>query len=1364
MFSSTLHEDGPATRTRSSRRRQRPVASDSSLQTQPKAKRQRVPLTESNTAPTPTPADADAPPEMFEVKPDPVLAKRERDGIGIENIENLGPRRELSLRSKKPKSGERTSKGDGSIILTTNNAFTVSKLPALPDRLRAEPTSRQHGAIFSSGYALALTHTHAFVWPYTATTASPETFTFALPYPSKHASDPLPLGALVPPSASSDDPGLVVVMPVSGRVVYWESISSAATLDFIRQQRTGIEDAISGMYSSEHITQLVSAESAGFVLVFSSGRIAYMSVRDPHGRPGITVQYLRSPFGGASLGFLSTLRHALSGSSRGDIAAAHANHGPRVGERVVIAASSKGRLQAWKIHRGGHHEPVAEADVRERLVEAVNEADAKTQAFPSESFEVLDFAFVPRGLEPKYVNASRLSEALTHEEDSLQHMLLLVGFSRGHQARYSLVETVLAPEGARIGTVRPITSYTSPVRPGALEKPRLYLPRPALVAFVVFDRAVVVASMVAPPDSPDSQLQEDSHILPPTFEDVVDFRDDDTLQVVGSGSEEPGAGTSSEDVRPHRHKTKNPTAVLLLPGVGIVRVAITDIERFASDAPPRVTAKSKLEQAVFFGIKSDNPLVFQGRRALPFSDREVCDAAVELSHEIVNSKTPFIPSVPASLEGNMKSRSAYLDALITFLNACKVNMDERTRWMLLYDAEKMAVATWIWQKHEQFLAERPRADKKTLISEAAVFINENQKTELNVAAGQVDPVRHWFIHDIFRLDIFVAWAYQIIKYHYTQKLSDEPGLNRLVWEAVTINNGALLEARQFRLDKAAQYGVDPAVVPTGNGLPEPWTSTYFITNNLKRLTEFCHQWLAKHDAQPSADPRFDARLLDTVRERLPSLTSQYFTSLSEYITWAASSTDPETQDRCRAYQAAYAEDVYKKIVKLKEFDLWEEAVELAREFEAFDALADVVVGQILMLEAAAADPTTTESKAQENAALAQVKKQRLGRLMEEFGEGFASRAYEVLLDAAGVQAVLEFAFDRKGFITKWLRGKPELARISWVNEVLREGDVGGAAETLLGLGMSREVQVWNKKVELSLGKLALLAEGGGSDDEAGKGEVGGTIKKIDAELEVVKVQDLLYQWILASVHEAVDSSAEVELAVKQFGGLIPRRQKALLQIFEDGIARLLKHEVLDPLTLIDLLTLSSLGPGHYEGMGDQFFLALKVAHYAALENAEEVRRLIWRRCLVRDDWRQVNETNLKGDEEALEAVGETAAYRTLFACFDEESSTPTFRPHHTLKPSDCLGVYTEPEQLDSRFAAMDDSFRGKLVEAMRAEDRLLRGFVEKAQLDEWWRATRETAERMVGVAAQKGHRRVNSGSVGNGGVNGLSLNGRVKMY
>ncbi len=177
----------------------------------------------------------------------------------------------LVFARKKPKAGERQSKGDGSIVLvcsgscpaglgvvlsahkdvpgrdaiwpdnlplfqTTNNAYTVSKLPALPERIRAdsqsEPlppyprpsfdlhlstlarllTSRKTDntvpVYSSSGYALSLTHTHALVWPYTSTTPSPETFTFALPYPSKHASDPLPLGSLVSPSASSEEPRL----------------------------------------------------------------------------------------------------------------------------------------------------------------------------------------------------------------------------------------------------------------------------------------------------------------------------------------------------------------------------------------------------------------------------------------------------------------------------------------------------------------------------------------------------------------------------------------------------------------------------------------------------------------------------------------------------------------------------------------------------------------------------------------------------------------------------------------------------------------------------------------------------------------------------------------------------------------------------------------------------------------------------------------------------------------------------------------------------------------------------------------------------------------------------------------------------
>lgn len=107
MFSPALNDGGPATATRS-RRRQRPLSSESLVQ-QPKAKRQRQRLTEI------TFVNPEAqPPEMYEVKSDSITKLPARHD-GIENVP--GPKKELSVRSKKPKAGERLSKGDGSVVL-----------------------------------------------------------------------------------------------------------------------------------------------------------------------------------------------------------------------------------------------------------------------------------------------------------------------------------------------------------------------------------------------------------------------------------------------------------------------------------------------------------------------------------------------------------------------------------------------------------------------------------------------------------------------------------------------------------------------------------------------------------------------------------------------------------------------------------------------------------------------------------------------------------------------------------------------------------------------------------------------------------------------------------------------------------------------------------------------------------------------------------------------------------------------------------------------------------------------------------------------------------------------------------------------
>lgn len=95
---------GAATR---SRRRQRPQSQENSAQ-QPKAKRQRPNLAEQ------TVVDPDATAENYEVKAArPQVAELKQDGL--ENTPFM--RKELSFRSKKAKTGERVSKGDGTVVL-----------------------------------------------------------------------------------------------------------------------------------------------------------------------------------------------------------------------------------------------------------------------------------------------------------------------------------------------------------------------------------------------------------------------------------------------------------------------------------------------------------------------------------------------------------------------------------------------------------------------------------------------------------------------------------------------------------------------------------------------------------------------------------------------------------------------------------------------------------------------------------------------------------------------------------------------------------------------------------------------------------------------------------------------------------------------------------------------------------------------------------------------------------------------------------------------------------------------------------------------------------------------------------------------
>ncbi|KAM3543528.1 hypothetical protein ARSEF1564_003580 [Beauveria bassiana] len=1338
MFSTAATEGGPATATRS-RRRQRPKSQES-LVPQPKAKRARIPLSEQ------TFLNPDVPPDAVDA---PVIEKRVLEPIDDAGIENItrAPRKELQVRTKKSKHAERAaSKGDGSVVLTSTNAYVVSKLPAIPDRIRSDWSLKQHADVSSSfGYALALTQTNALVWPYNSTSQSPETFTFTLPTPGR-SSDPLPVGCFVSPSASSTEPGLVVVTASTGKVVFWESISSAATFAFIKKDRSGVEYTISGISHGEKVISITNAESAGFIITFNSGRLAYLSVRDNHGRPAISVQFLRSSLASSSGGIFGSIRHAFSNLSlRGEIAAVRADRSARVGERNIVALTAKAKLQAWKIHRGGHNEHIGEAEMRDSIYSALHEADPYTKDFSADSLEALDFTFVPKGLEHKYHELSRLSDAIATDDASIQHLLLLVSLTRKSVARYSLVEVILRANSCKIGVTRPITSYSTPLPRAAGEatsSPRLYLPRPALVAFIVFERATVMASVAIPPESPDAQLQSDNHILPPSFEDVIDFREDDLHEIVGSGFEEMPSITQEDNRGFRTRTTRNPAVLLMVRGAGLIRVITTDIDKFASEQAPQVSAKSKLEQTVFFGSKKESPLVFDGRREASFTGHEISAAALQISKEILGSSTTYMPALPASLEDNLRERSSALERLIRHIQSIGADIDRSTRWSLLYNAEKMHVATLLWKRHEAFTTARPADDRKSLIGSIVEFISEKEKSDPVPANGEVDAVRHWFINDVANMSSFVAWAYQVIKTLWQDRLIDEAKITMMMHEAIQINIASHFGALHFRKENLELYGLNEEKLHLGilydvyEGMPEPWTGRHYLANNLKRLLDLSGPWYQKHQAliaeKSQGGDKPDAAILKKIYDDLPSLTDATLTSVLEYSRWGA--TVPDHKTIAKTFGEVYAADRFEKAIFLARAGKWEEGALLAEKHGSLHGLAAILLDHVEFLEQKLAQPGLSPAEVKALKALREAKKTQMEDRFSRYGKDFAFPLYGFLLEKHGVEAVLEFDLETLGFKTQFLRSKPELARISWINDIEQEKDVEHAADTLVSLALTKEQQVWNKKVELSLGKLALLAEAeekrelpNGSKVRFDETRQEGQLAKVDRELITLKIQDQLYNQIFASTYDAVDAAAALNFAMEAHSANIPRRQKALLQVFEDGMERLLKHEVLDAMTLVDLLTLVALKPGWKDEIAHPFWMALKVAESSChAEEVKEAKRLIWRRLFIRDDWARMNDTQLKHDREVVAQLADTELYAVLADCVRYQDERDPFRP---MSPQEALGAFTET--LDRRFRDLGPEFHAKQLEAMRWEDKTLKQNVEKHRLADWLRTCLAQAQTKI---------------------------------
>jgi nuclear pore complex protein Nup133 len=1042
-------------------------------------------------------------------------------------------------------------------------------------------------------------------------------------------------------------------MPTSGRITYWESIASATTLDLIRQQRNGVELTISGLLHGETVVSILNAEPGGFVLGFSSGRLAHMSVRDGQGRPDISLKFLRGAAGSASGGLFGSLRNALSSSAwKGDLAAVRAGPVSKPGERDVVSVTSKGKLQAWYLLRGGSHTQHADADIREGIVTELKASNPDLKDLLIESFEVLDFTFAP--------NPPIADDEQSDSIDAGTHLLLLTSLGGRGSSHYALVQVLVKETTLDVGMIRHIHSYTSPLNHSAVCKPRLYLPNPGVVAFLVFDRAVVVASMARQPDSPELQLLSESHIQTQSFEDVVDFRVDKGVEITGSGFEEPHLTShSQEDSKSRRHKARYPAAMLLVKSGGVIRVAATNLHKFAGNAAPQVSAKSKLEQAVFFGTLANNPLKFGGRSELKFPDEEIGQAALALSHEILSSTTTYIPALIASIEDNLERRSTALRALATHLKETNVSLDRVTRWKLLWDAEKLAGAKSVWERYDASVKQKAVGQKKGIMGDIVDHIHERYKAELVEEAGELDQVRHWFINDIYRLQIAIPWAYQVVKYTYQDGEVDHAGVVTLTSEADDFVIRALEGAFDFRQNNLKLYGLqqeelENGILKTGyDGLPEFWTSTVLISENLKKQTDLARSLATEYWQTSGGEGLPDPVEVNKIRVENIQLVDLCTRCTTERYRWLLAQDDPRLKDMGENLLSSSTIVEHTQISFLADLGLVDDALKLAEKHRIYTALAQILVEEMERVVGEGGPPREDETPLTRRGMYLE---KLVKRYFDIFGTYFATAFYRYYIQRGELFAMLDDN-DHPKQLTNFLRSRPEYAKVAWINEVTQNEDFDRAAKTLLELGLRRERNIWTKKVELSIGKLARLA--GKKYSEAGGLIIpdGGQSELIEAkrQIELAQIQDKIFAHVQPAISNAIDEGAELQLAMEVYGSSDLNDKPALFHLLEENMRSLIGHQALPALQIVDLLTLmgSNGNPEEHGPIdGQEFYLAIQALRYGPLDKADQslTERVIWRRCMIRDDWFDINNTDLKDDEQVSRQLQRTALYSTLRAC------------------------------------------------------------------------------------------------------------------
>jgi nuclear pore complex protein Nup133 len=1050
-------------------------------------------------------------------------------------------------------------------------------------------------------------------------------------------SDPLPLGSIVQ-SGPSNDLGVVIINPVDGKIIFWENIDGAESFSGFQPRRQGVEGSVGTLLSGEAIDDIVEAGSAGFLLIFSSGRLAQLLLRDGQGRAQVTVTFLRVG-GHGSGGIFGGIKNVFTSSAwRKDIAAVRTNHTRNKGQVGIIAATKSAHFQFWDLSWEGQNNFRSEIDAHNELL-SIRSANPPESRGQQQEIELVDFIIIGRP-------ATGLELSVTGANEALR-VLLLVALKGLGKIEYALVEADLGENRFSIRRYMPLDSYEPSDKSIATRNARLMVPHPSHTAFIIFDDAIVMTYLTEREETAEDQLMLDSGAPQRPFQDTLYIRNSARVHFSGYAVEQP-----------QRDDTVARCA-LFIRGFGAIRLTSyppngdIDIER------ERVTPRSKIQQAIFFGSSPDAIFDFAPRPGTAFHQNEVEDAAVSLSSDILCSRIEFLPRVAPSMEGHLKSRAAKMEALARHLKQYYPPLSREKRWTLLWNAEKLQSGMALWNHYNDTVKSGNPASK--FLNELILYLNERYKTILDRSIGENDRVRHYFTHDLDKLQLLVPWIFKALDASVKEGTKDAEEIIHYINEGDNYTIAILKTAYKFREDNLAAYGLESEHMTDGvldsgyENLDPIWTSTHNIVSNVMQYTIFAKDKTLKLFDEAEGMP-YEA-LCKAVAAHNPELVLICCQTHMERCRWLSARQDEkERHAGSRLEEVFFHKHRQQLISELATLGQTHEGMKLAEHFKDMPTLVELVISEMKYLhDIIVSEDSNNEDVISAANGLKQLKK-RVHGYFDRFGYDWAREFFSINIQEENALKIFDPDMTSKQYLTRYLRSRPDGAKLSWINDVLNENDIFHAAESLSFASENLEANRWCRKVESSLAKLALL----GSQVAASPQESHESLQKVkeqtDTTLELVVVSDKVYSFIQPILKHSLDKEFALGESLTAFYAWAKPEQPALQSVLKQGLELLLNQRTLPAPLFIDTLTLMRIkadAEDYHELRKGQFWLAIRVLRAEWVNLDEKVRdmmyALIWKRCFLQDDWVTINNTASKSDQAMKQTLSQTVFWSTIVA-------------------------------------------------------------------------------------------------------------------